>query len=96
MLNPIMPTKTVSFERVGYLHPRAIQKFYSRPRVYWDAFFSSNPFLRRNNQFFAKIAWEVITRQKWEQKNYKPFEAFMGQRLGRPFPGVHGPGARRG
>jgi radical SAM superfamily enzyme YgiQ (UPF0313 family) len=95
MLNPIMPTKTVSFERVGYLHPRAIQKFYSRPRVYWDAFFSSNPFLRRNNQFFAKIAWEVITRQKWEQKNYKPFEAFMSQRLGRPFPAVHGPGARK-
>jgi len=95
MLNPIMPTKTVSWERVGYLHPRAIQKFYSRPRVFWDAFFSPNPFLRRNNQFFAKLAWEVITHQKWEQKNYKPFEAFMSQRLGRPFERVHGAGRRK-
>jgi len=95
MLNPIMPTKNVSFERVGYLHPRAVQRFYSRPRVYWDAFFSPNSFLRRNNQFFAKLAWEVITRQKWEQKNYKPFEAFMSQRLGQPFQPVHGPKARK-
>lgn len=95
MLNPIMPTKTVSFERVGYLHPRAVQRFYSRPRVYWDAFFSPNPYLRRNNQFFAKLAWEVITHQKWEQKNYKPFEAFMSQRLGKPFQPVHGPKTRK-
>jgi radical SAM superfamily enzyme YgiQ (UPF0313 family) len=93
MLNPIMPTRTLSRERVGYLHPRAIQKFYARPRVFWDAFFSPNPFLRRNNRFFAKIAWEVITHQKWEQKNYKPFEVYMSQRLDRPFPPVHGPRA---
>jgi radical SAM superfamily enzyme YgiQ (UPF0313 family) len=91
MLNPIMPTRTLSLEQVGTLHPRAIQRFYSRPQVFWDAFFSPNPFLRRNNQFFLKLAWETITRQKWEQKNYMPFEAFMSQKLGRPFQPVHGP-----
>lgn len=94
MLNPIMPTRTLSFEQVGSLHPQAIQRFYSRPRVFWDAFFSPNPFLRRNNLFFLKLAWETITRQQWVQKNYKPFEAFMSKRLGRPFSPVHGPQAK--
>jgi radical SAM superfamily enzyme YgiQ (UPF0313 family) len=96
MLNPIMSTKALTLEEMGYLHPRAIQKFYSRPRVFWDAFFSPNPFLRRNNRFFVKLAWEVITHQKWEQKNYKPFEAFMSERSGRPFQPIHGPTTQKG
>ncbi len=96
MLNPIMPTKTLSLDRVGYLHPRAIQRFYSRPQVFWDAFFSPNRFLRRNNRFFLKLAWETITRQTWEQKNYKPFEVYMSEKLGKPFAPVHGPRARKG
>lgn len=96
MLNPIMPTRALSLDQVGTLHPRAIQRFYSRPRVFWDAFLSRNQYLRRNNRFFLRLAWETVTRQKWEQKNYKPFEVYMSEKQGGPFPPVHGPEAGRG
>jgi len=89
MLNPVMETRTLSIEKLAEIHPQAIQKFYSRFRVFWDAFFSSNPYLRKNNRFFVKVAWEVITHKPWVQKNYMPFEKYMEFKTGKPFERVH-------
>ena len=36
MLCPTMTTKTLSLERIGEIHPKAIQKFYTRPELYWN------------------------------------------------------------
>ena len=44
MLCPTMTTKTLSLERISEIHPKAIQRFYTRPRLYWNAFFARNPF----------------------------------------------------
>jgi radical SAM superfamily enzyme YgiQ (UPF0313 family) len=89
MLNPVMATNTLSIEKLAEIHPAAIQKFYSRFRVFWDAFFSRNPHLRKNNRFFVKVAWEVITHKPWVQKNYMPFEKYMEEKTGKPFTWVH-------
>ena len=91
MLCPTMTTKTLSLERIGEIHPKAIQKFYTRPRLYWNAFFARNPFLRRNDRFFAKITWEELTRKPWVQTNYMPFEKYMEEKTGKPFKKLHGP-----
>jgi anaerobic magnesium-protoporphyrin IX monomethyl ester cyclase len=89
MLNPVMETRTLSIERLAEIHPKAIEKFYSRFRVFWDAFFSTNPYLRKNNRFFVKVAWEVITHKPWVQKNYVPFEKYMEDKTGKPFDRLH-------
>src|SRR4030067_2116032 len=91
MLCPTMTTKTLSLERIGEIHPKAIQRFYTRPRLYWNAFFARNQFLRRNDRFFAKITWEELTRKPWVQTNYMPFEKYMEQKTGKPFKKLHGP-----
>ncbi len=89
MLNPVMDTRTLSVEKIAEIHPKSIQKFYSRFRVFWDAYLSPNPYLRKNNRFFAKIAWETITHTPWVQKNYAPFEKYMEEKTGKPFERVH-------
>lgn len=89
MLNPVMETRTLSIEKLAEIHPQAIQKFYSRFRVFWDAFLSPNPFLRKNNRFFVKVAWEVIAHKPWVQKNYVPFEKYMEEKTGRAFERAH-------
>lgn len=89
MLNPVMETRTLSIEKLAEIHPAAIQKFYSRFRVFWDAFFSTNPYLRKNNRFFVNVAWEVITHKPWVQKNYVPFEKYMEEKTGKAFERVH-------
>jgi len=89
MLNPVMETNTLSIEKLAEIHPQAIQKFYSRFRVFWDAYFSTNPYLRKNNRFFVKVAWEVITHKPWVQKNYVPFEKYMEEKTGKVFERVH-------
>jgi len=89
MLNPVMETNTLSIEKLAEIHPKAIEKFYSRFRVFWDAYFSTNPYLRKNNRFFVKVAWEVITHKPWVQKNYVPFEKYMERKTGRPFARLH-------
>lgn len=98
MLHPIMTTKTLSLERIAWIHPRAMRRFYTRFRVFWDAFFSLNKFLRRNNQFFVKVALqmayeEVFKRPWWIQKGYEPFVKFMERKNGHPFARIHGPQA---
>ncbi len=89
MLNPVMDTRTLSVEKIAEIHPKAIQKFYSRLRVFWDAFFSPNPYLRKNNRFFVKVAWETVTHKPWVQKNYVPFEKYMEEKTGKTFERVH-------
>ena len=50
-----------------------------------------NPFLRRNDRFFAKITWEELTRKPWVQTNYMPFEKYMGKRQASRLKKLHGP-----
>jgi hypothetical protein len=76
MLNPVMETRTLSIEKACRNTPGGDTEFYSRFRVFWDAFFSTNPYLQEQ-PLLRERGLEVITHKPGAEESVCCFEKYI-------------------
>ncbi len=70
-MHPVMPNNAYDRDEILALQKKYLRKYYTRPTIFFNMLFSSNPFKRMAYRLIMRYAWYEARSSEWVQGNYE-------------------------
>jgi len=70
-MHPIMANNAYTKDEILGLQKKYLRKYYTRPAIFFNMLFSSNPFKRMAYRLIMRYAWYEARNREWVQQNYE-------------------------
>lgn len=70
-MHPVIRNNAYSPAEILALQKKYLKKYYTRPTIFWQMFFSSNKFIRMAYRLIMRYAYYEARQMEWKQSNFQ-------------------------